>query len=242
MRIRPATMFLQPWPVPGLLRPNHYASTSHSGLCSCQSAHERYVANYYYLSSSQPNELPQHFICAVSITSINVTMAESYGTSPPKFGRIGKLRGFLPLNEEPNVMATHGSGTLTNLIRSRSTASLHAMTRRPVSFLGRDTADEEEGAQESLRRHSHDGDDMRPSNGRRESILNDPRMRSMRLIGNSNPRYRWHQYWKPEEELKKMKKPMYVKSQRNIRRLSGDCLPHLLYLCLDSRFPHPFFQ
>jgi hypothetical protein len=35
-------------------------------------------------------------------------------------------------------------------------------------------------------------------------------MRSMRLIGNSNPRYRWHQYWKSEEELKKMKTPMYV--------------------------------
>jgi hypothetical protein len=41
-------------------------------------------------------------------------------------------------------------------------------------------------------------------------VLNDPRMRSQRLIGNCNPRYRWHQYWKTEEELKQMKKPMYA--------------------------------
>jgi hypothetical protein len=39
-----------------------------------------------------------------------------------------------------------------------------------------------------------------------------PEMRSQRLIGNSNPRYRWEQYFKTEEELKKMKKPMRVYS------------------------------
>ena len=35
-----------------------------------------------------------------------------------------------------------------------------------------------------------------------------PQMRSQRLIGNSNPRYRWEQYWKTDEQLKKMKKPI----------------------------------
>jgi hypothetical protein len=136
-------------------------------------------------------------------------MAESYGTSPPKFGRIARPRGFLPLNEA-NPMATHGSGTLTNLIRSRSTASLHTIPQRPGSIAGHDAIDDEEGARDTPRRRSFDADDTRQSASRRASVLNDPRMRSQRLIGNSNPRYRWHQYWKTEEELKQMKKPMYV--------------------------------
>lgn len=39
-------------------------------------------------------------------------------------------------------------------------------------------------------------------------VLNTPQMRSQRLIGNSNPRYKWERYYKTEEELSKMKKPM----------------------------------
>jgi hypothetical protein len=139
-------------------------------------------------------------------------MAESHGTSPLIFGRIPRLRGFLPQNEEANPMATHGSGTLTNLIRSRSTASLHTITRRPGSIAGRDTADDEEGARDAPQQPSFDADDAWQAAPRRASVLNDPRMRSQRLIGNSNPRYRWHQYWKTEEELKQMKKPMYATS------------------------------
>jgi hypothetical protein len=108
-------------------------------------------------------------------------------------------------------MATHGSGTLTNLIRSRSTASLHTITRRPGSIAGRDTADDE-GARDAPQQPSFDADDAWQAAPRRASVLNDPRMRSQRLIGNSNPRYRWHQYWKTEEELKQMKKPMYATS------------------------------
>jgi hypothetical protein len=142
-------------------------------------------------------------------------MAENYGASPPKYGRIARLRGFLPLNEEPNPMATHGYGTLSSLIRSRSTASLHTVPRRPVSLAGREGADDEETG----RRRSFDADDVQLTrhSSRRESVLNGPQMRSMRLIGNSNPRYRWHQYWKTEEELKQMKKPMYVASKSMIR-------------------------
>lgn len=138
--------------------------------------------------------------------------AENYSDSPPKFGRIARLRGFLPLNEESNPMATHGSGTLSSLIRSRSGASLANMGRRPSSIVGpRETSianDEEAGL---LIRRSRDGneDPQRAAEDRRASIiLNDPRMRSMRLIGNSNPRYNWRKYWKTEEELKTMKKPM----------------------------------
>jgi hypothetical protein len=160
-------------------------------------------------------------------------MAESYGTSPPKFGRIAELRGFLPLNEEPNPMATHGTGALTNLIRTRSTASLHNMNRRPGSLAGRENTDNEEEGEQPVHRH-HDDDDPWQHNARRESIreniLNDPRMRSVRLIGNSNPRYQWHQYWKTEEELKKMKKPMYVISLVVLENCRAFFIKHLYFI------------
>lgn len=42
------------------------------------------------------------------------------------------------------------------------------------------------------------------------AILNSANVRSMRLIGNSNPRYCWERYWKTEEELASMPKHMFV--------------------------------
>jgi hypothetical protein len=39
-------------------------------------------------------------------------------------------------------------------------------------------------------------------------ILLGPQARSLKLIGRSNPRYRWERYWKTEEQLSAMKKPM----------------------------------
>jgi hypothetical protein len=42
------------------------------------------------------------------------------------------------------------------------------------------------------------------------AIFNAPGMRAMRLIGNSNPRYQWEQYWKSPEELAGMKKDVSV--------------------------------
>jgi hypothetical protein len=56
-----------------------------------------------------------------------------------------------------------------------------------------------------------DDDDARriTAEERRVSIiLSGPQMRSMMLIGNSNPRYRWEKYWKTEKELKMLRKPM----------------------------------
>lgn len=41
-----------------------------------------------------------------------------------------------------------------------------------------------------------------------EQVLMTPQMRSMRLIGNSNPRYRWQRYYKTPEELKQYSKPL----------------------------------
>jgi hypothetical protein len=142
-------------------------------------------------------------------------MSEEYPQSPPQYGRIPRLRDFLPLNnEDGSPMATHGKGTLTNLIKTRSFTSLQVLHRRPSSFRdGRDTPEDEEvGTVERFHRDSRDfdeADDFKRSEERRLSaVLNGPQMRSQRLIGNSNPRYRWERYWKTEEELRKMKKAM----------------------------------
>lgn len=43
-----------------------------------------------------------------------------------------------------------------------------------------------------------------------QSTIANPHLRYLRLIGDNNPRYQWDQYRKTDEELEKMKKPMYV--------------------------------
>lgn len=50
------------------------------------------------------------------------------------------------------------------------------------------------------------GEERRLSNA--AAVLMTPQMRSQRLIGNSNPRYKWERYFKTEDELKKYKKPL----------------------------------
>jgi hypothetical protein len=130
------------------------------------------------------------------------------GASPPRFGRIPRLRGFLPLSGDANPMATHGQGILGTLIRTQSSTSSH---RRPSVVWSRTTTDDEEPVP---RRLSQDGDieDFRRGDERRLSaVLNGPQMRSQRLIGNNNPRYRWERYWKTEEDLKTFCKPMFVR-------------------------------
>ena len=141
---------------------------------------------------------------------------QEFSSSPPQYGRIAKLVGFLPLIEDSSPMATHGHGTLSSLIRSRSSTSIKNQAHRPSSLRGRETLDIEEEANPlsrsiSRRMSSRDSDleDFRRNDERRLSaLLQGPQMRSQRLIGNSNPRYRWEKYWKTEEELKRMKKPM----------------------------------
>lgn len=142
---------------------------------------------------------------------------DDLATSPPLYGRIRRPQGYLPLSstEDASPMATYGHGTLAQLIKSRSSASLHFPNRRPSSIRGRDTPiDEEQGSPRlKARRYSNeDSEDIRRSmsDGRRLSVILGPQMRSQRLIGNSNPRYKWEKYWKTEEELKAMKKPLYV--------------------------------
>ncbi|KAH6675548.1 hypothetical protein B0J14DRAFT_586737 [Halenospora varia] len=159
--------------------------------------------------------------------------SDDLSSSPPQFGRIARLKGFLPLNnDDASPLSTHGTGTLNSLIKSRSHTSLQNIHRRPSSLRG-----PRDGRRNS--RELADGEDFRrsiTSEERRLSvILNGPQMRSQRLIGNSNPRYRWEQYWKTEEELKTMKKPI-----REYYERTNSLLQQYIYIdrLLDSSLPH----
>jgi hypothetical protein len=69
--------------------------------------------------------------------------------------------------------------------------------------------DDEETALLHVRPHDNDELGRLLSDERRlTQLLNGPQNRSAKLIGRSNPRYRWEQYWKPEEELASMSKPL----------------------------------
>ncbi|KAL2072489.1 hypothetical protein VTL71DRAFT_11832 [Oculimacula yallundae] len=165
-------------------------------------------------------------------------MTDEYPSSPPKYGRIARPRGFLSLSSEEasNPMVTHGHGTLVSLIKSRSSQSLHTMPRRGSSVAwNRDPVDDEE-AGERRSREFDEGEDYKSLDERRLSqILNGPQMRSQRLIGNSNPRYKWEKYWKTEEQLKTMKKPLREYYQR-----TNSLLQQYIYIdrLLDSSLPH----
>lgn len=59
-----------------------------------------------------------------------------------------------------------------------------------------------------MRNEDDDIERLLRDEARLTQILQGPLARSMKLIGRSNPRYRWERYWKSDEELKGMKKPM----------------------------------
>lgn len=67
------------------------------------------------------------------------------------------------------------------------------------------------------------------------AILNTPQVRSMRLIGNSNPRYRWEKYWKTPADLAGMKKQI-----RRYYERTNYLIQQYLYIdrLLDSSLPH----
>ena len=66
-----------------------------------------------------------------------------------------------------------------------------------------------------------------------------PEMRSQRLIGNNNPRYRWEQYYKTDAELKEMRKPIRKYYERN-----NYLIQQYIYIdrLLDSSLPHNLIQ
>ena len=153
------------------------------------------------------------------------------------------LKAIIPLSED-HAIFTHGQN-LPTLLQNIGPLPI----RRNSSFLfdlGEDVEVQRRPGERELRT-SFDArafDENRPAYERRASehaakTLMTPQMRSQRLIGNSNPRYRWEQYYKTEEELKRMRKPIreyYARNNSLIQQyLYIDCL-------LDSSLPHSLIQ
>ncbi|KAK7748417.1 hypothetical protein SLS62_008573 [Diatrype stigma] len=70
---------------------------------------------------------------------------------------------------------------------------------------------------------------------RLSQVLHSAPMRSMRLIGDSNPKYNWTRHWKTEEELRTMTKPV-----REYYERTNYLVQQYLYIdrLLDSSLPH----
>lgn len=169
----------------------------------------------------------------------------------PKSYRIGSLRGFLPLSDTSNAFSTRGQ-KLPSLLQSRSTTNvrdLWAQTQQRRSA----TPETNEDDESDVERDADGGyDGPSPAKSRQSKmdrrmsgvsdggeVLMTPQMRSMRLIGSNNPRYQWEQYYKSDEELKTMKKPIREYYERNNHLISS-----YLYIdrLLDSSLPHNLIQ
>ncbi|TPX17475.1 uncharacterized protein E0L32_003118 [Thyridium curvatum] len=160
---------------------------------------------------------------------------------PPALTRVPSWRrsSFLMLQEDPYPLASKGQGALASLIKNRSTTSL--LGARQSSSRDGYGGDEESGSEYGGggAHWATDDEDEFGDYGRDErrmsAILNAPHMRSMRLIGNSNPRYRWERYWKTEAELRAMRKPI-----RRYYERTNVLVQQYLYIdrLLDSSLPH----
>ncbi|KAI9841464.1 MAG: hypothetical protein M1837_000682 [Sclerophora amabilis] len=161
------------------------------------------------------------------------------------YGRIPRPRGFLPLNAD-DMLSTRGHN-LPGLIHSVSSASIHGVpssyinARRPAS-IGDEERDGAAGAGENG--DVVTGEEFGAAAARSKSspgaqALMTPQMRSVRLIGNSNPRYYWEKYIKSEAELKKMKKPI-----RKYYERTNSLIEQYTYIdrLLDSSIPHTLIQ
>ncbi|KAK1822637.1 hypothetical protein LTR12_002984 [Friedmanniomyces endolithicus] len=175
-----------------------------------------------------------------------------HGSTPrQRLYRISTLKDFLPLSSDP-VLPSRNQG-LPGLISSRSQTNIAALRgqrmRRRRSSAGDD--DPPRGSQESERPRDLEAGrrgtfnenmedwmhDRRMSNA--ASVLMTPQMRSQRLIGNSNPRYRWEKYWRKDEDLKKLPKPL-----RQYYERCNFLVQRYLYIdrLLDSSLPQSLIQ
>lgn len=122
---------------------------------------------------------------------------ENSNASPPRpeHFRIGSLRNFLPLSEET---ITTRSQRLPSIIRERSITRLaelrHPRFHRCRHSIFSNSEDEQDVERDGDRlgkdRGGEDDDQRRTSSA--SLALNTPQLRSMRLIGNNNPRYQWY--------------------------------------------------
>ena len=115
--------------------------------------------------------------------------------------RLASSKLFLPTQNEASAISTRGHHLPSLLNSARRPSTIRSSERR-----GSDTDDEDLEAYRNGLMMPYDRDsDRRSSIG--AHVLNTPQMRSQRLIGNSNPRYKWEKYYKTEEELKKAGEP-----------------------------------
>ncbi|KAI9839656.1 MAG: hypothetical protein M1819_002282 [Sarea resinae] len=155
----------------------------------------------------------------------------------PSF-RLGRPPAFLPMVDE--VVATRGHH-LPSIIHNRSSASLYDMrsqTPRRAGSVHNGSLWDEESEGDFWRTDSGPKDEQRRMSLGMQALLA-PQMRSMRLIGNSNPRYQWEQYLKSEEELKDMKTSIRKYYERN-----NFLVRQYMYIdrLLDSSLPHNLIQ
>ena len=111
-------------------------------------------------------------------------MADQPPASPPQYGRIPSLKNFLPLSEDA-IMSTRGQHLPSLLQQSLSN---RGPSQRPSSVRSEDLYSEP--SKGSAPATPGLNDDRRSSISG-VSVLLTPQMRSQRLIGNSNPRYKW---------------------------------------------------
>ena len=151
---------------------------------------------------------------------------------PPPVSRSRSVHAFLPLADDA-ALSTRGQA-LPGLIQNLSSPSF----ARRDSFSRRDSSAKRDSSarRDSItRRDTFSFERLEGAEGRRESfdsvfsdrrweerraneaakLLLTPQMRAARLIGNSNPRYQWAQYYKSEEELAPMKKAVRKYYGRN---------------------------
>lgn len=175
-------------------------------------------------------------------------------------------RNFLPLINHSDALHTSADGGaspystrgshLPSLIQSRSSVNVNALRKGP--WIARNNSisaaelatmrqrKDSEGSLDGLEiGHSSaagwgggDNEDRRMSYA--ASILNTPQVRSQRLIGSTNPRYQWEQYWKTDEQLKQIKS----KATRKYYERNNYLIQHYLYIdrLLDSSLPHDLIQ
>ncbi|CAM1507130.1 Fc.00g067710.m01.CDS01 [Cosmosporella sp. VM-42] len=137
----------------------------------------------------------------------------------------------------PSPLGTR-SGALANLIRNRSVQSMHSLsgsygTHAAPFWAGPD--DEETGSMRGARQDIDELGKLLMDERRLTELLNGPQNRSLKLLGRSNPRYRWEQYWKTEEELKAMSKKL-----RKYYERTNELIQQYMYIdcLLDSTIPH----
>lgn len=173
---------------------------------------------------------------------------------------LGGLTSFIPLQDEQQsngaVLPSSRSQRLPSLVAPRGSTtnlfSLGGRRNRAFSISDDESIDpgmNVDGGRRPTLKHastafvdrdrSRDRDYIDHNEERRmthaELILATPQMRSMRLIGNSNPRYRWQQYYKTPEQLKEYSKPL-----RKYYERVNFLVAHYLYIdrLLDSSLIH----